>query len=94
MVKFQPVNKLLWVEPVEEKKKEERPFYVPEAAVMKKNSVVTLKRSSDESPFLKHEGKTLVVLTSMLEVIEHKDQKFWVIPENGVQAVIQESELF
>ena len=94
MVKFQPVNKLLHVEPIEEKKKEERPFYVPETSVMKKNSLVTLKRASNESPFVDHEGKVLIVLSSMLEVIEYRDQKFFVVPENGVQAIIQESELF
>jgi len=89
---FTPLNKLLLVKKLEEKKKEYA-FYVPQETVMKTHTVVELLRASDGSLFSQYEGSHIVVQTALLEQVTLEDEKFLVITESGVQGILRKNEL-
>jgi hypothetical protein len=91
-MEFYPVNKLLLVEVEPEKVTEQKMFYVPETVKVKRYVIATLKRVSDGSQFANYVGKKMVVITAMLETITHENQQFTILPENGVQGFLQESD--
>jgi len=93
MHNFTPVNKLLLVEKLEEKKKPEYNFYVPEQTVISRNTVVKLIRASDGSQYVELEGSHLVVQTQMIDTVDTGEQKFLVVSETGVVGVLRKNEL-
>lgn len=93
--KLTPVNKMLVVEKESNSnKQEDLGFVLPERVVITRHSNVVLKSASEGSLFERFVGQKLVVVTSMMEDIEVKGTKHTIIPENGVVAVIAESDLF
>jgi co-chaperonin GroES (HSP10) len=90
---FYPINKQLLVELMEEKKQEQRLFYVPEGAEQRTHVAVKLVRASEGSTFAEIEGATIVVNRLMLETLEYKGTKFTIVSENGVVGRFFEGEL-
>ncbi len=93
--KLTPVNKMLVVEKENSiSKQEELGFVLPERVVITRHTNAVLKSASEGSLFERYVGQKLVIVTSMMEDIEVKGTKHTIIPENGVVAVIAESDLF
>ena len=92
MYTFEPVNKLLLIEKLEEKKKEYA-FYVPELGAAKTHIVVKLLRASKDSPFAQYEGAQLVVQNALIERVVFEETAFFVISESGVQGILRKNEL-
>lgn len=90
-MEFYPVNKLLLVEKLEEKKKEYA-FYVP-TETRKTHIVVKLLRAGKDSTFAEHEGSMLLVQSALLEQVTYEDNNFFVISESGVQGILRKNEL-
>ena len=93
MHNFIPVNKLLLVEKLEEKKKPEYNFYVPEQTVVNRNTVVKLLRASDSSQYAQLEGSHIVVQTQLIDTVDTGEQKFLVVSETGVVGILRKNEL-
>jgi hypothetical protein len=93
MFTFVPVNKLLLVEKLEEKKKREYDFYVPEQTIVNRNTVVKLLRAADGSPYSQFEGANLVVQTQLIDIVDTGEQKFLVVSETGVVGILRKNEL-
>jgi hypothetical protein len=93
MHNFIPVNKLLLVEKLEEKKKPEYNFYVPEQTVVNRNTVVKLLRASDSSLYAELEGSHIVVQTQLIDTVDTGEQKFLVVSETGVVGILRKNEL-
>jgi hypothetical protein len=93
MHNFIPVNKLLLVEKLEEKKKPEYNFYVPEQTVVNRNTVVKLLRAPDGSPYAELEGSHIVVQTQLIDTVDTGEQKFLVVSETGVVGILRKNEL-
>lgn len=93
--KLTPVNKILVIEREQSaKKQEDRPFILPEKVIISRHSNVLLKNVGEGSQFERYVGQKIVVVTAMIEEIEVNGDKHLVIPENGVVAVVAESEFF
>ena len=91
---FEPVNKLVVVERLPEQKREERAFLVPEKAMQSRYSVVKLLRAErDFSSFTEHEGRHIVVQTSLIDEVEFNGEKHLVITENAIVGILKENEL-
>jgi len=94
---IKPVNKMLLVkrEPVPEKKNEFG-IMIPSAGLPKVENVatVTLVAGEECSLYERYVGQNLLVNAHMLQDLDIKGAKATFISENGVIAVIAESELF
>ena len=95
MYSFEPVNKLLLVEKLEEKKKVEHSFYVPETiiAAPQKNVIVKLIRASEGSQYLHHEGDLIVVQSHLLDTVQIGGDKWITVSESGVVGLLRKNEL-
>ena len=93
--KLTPVNKILIVEREQEQKSEEsRPFILPNKVILTRHSNLTLKNASEGSQFERYVGQKIVAVTAMIEEIEVSGNKYLILPENGVVAVVSESDFF
>jgi co-chaperonin GroES (HSP10) len=92
MYNFTPLNKLLLVKKVEEKK-QTHSFYVPETYTAKTHTVVELVRASEGSHFQQYEGSNIVVQAALIEQISIEEDKFLVVSESGVQGILRKNEL-
>lgn len=91
---FEPVNRLVVIERLPEPKREERAFLVPEKAIQPRYSVVKLLRAErDFSSFGEHEGRHIVVQTSLIDEVDFNGEKHLVITENGIVGILKENEL-
>lgn len=94
--KLLPVNKMLFVEREQPppKKADQFGFVLPEKVDMSKHVCVVLRGTSEGSQFEKYIGSKIVVMQNMLDTVEFNKQFFQIISENGVVAIIAESDLF
>jgi len=93
--KLTPVNKILVVEREQvQEKQEDRPFILPTKVVLTRHSNVTLKNAGEGSQFERYVGQKMVVVTSMIEEVDVNGEKHLILPENGVVAIIAESDFF
>lgn len=90
---FEPVNKLVVIERLPEPKREERAFLVPEKAMQPRYTVVKLLRAEEFSSFTEHEGRHIVVQTSLIDEVDFNGEKHLVITENGIVGILKENEL-
>lgn len=92
---IKPVNKTLIVErePIPEKKNDFGIIVPDSGRVAPRNSVVKLIGSEDNSYYEKYVSQNLLVHTNMLEDFEVRGVKGTLLPENGVIAVIAESDI-
>lgn len=94
MYSLEPRNKLLLVERVNEKKKEDRPFYVPETVSLDPaHIVVKLLAAGKDSPFFNEVGSLLLVQSHLVEKVTYEIDNFHVVSETGVVGVLRKNEL-
>ena len=94
MYSLEPRNKLLLVEKVNEKKKEDRPFYVPDSVTLEPaHIVVKLLGAGSESPFFQEKGSLLLVQSHLVEKVTYELDNFWVVSESGVVGILRKNEL-
>lgn len=95
-IKLTPVNKMLLIE--REKQQKQKPdefgFVLPEKVVLTKHAVVNLVSASESSQYERYVGQKLLVNNSMIEQVEVNNSIFNLISENGVVAIVAESDLF
>ena len=93
--KLTPVNKILIVEREQtQEKQEDRPFILPTKVVVTRHANVILKNAGEGSVFERYVGNKMVVVNSMIEEIDVGGEKHLTLPENGVVAVVSESDFF
>jgi hypothetical protein len=94
MFSLEPRNKLLLVEKIESKKKEERSFYVPEnMSVEPRHIVVKLTGAGSESQYHSDIGSLLLVQSHLVEKVTYEIDNFYVLSESGVVGVLRKNEL-
>ena len=96
MIFIKPVNRMLLVkrEPIPEKKNN-LGIILPESSTkVEKNVIVELIAAEEASMYRKYESQKILVHAAMLEDFELKGTRVTIVPENGVIAIISESELF
>jgi hypothetical protein len=94
MYSLEPRNKLLLVEKLESKKKEERSFYIPEnMTVDPAHIVVKLTGAGKDSPFYQEKGALLLVQSHLVEKVTYEVDNFWVVSESAVVGVLRKNEL-
>lgn len=95
-MEFYPKNKFLLVEPVEEKKAEEKSsaFLLPEdykkTETHKLMRIVRACPGSEYSP-VSLKGKLILVPTHTVEVVKVREQTIFLVPENVVCGLFLES---
>lgn len=94
--KLKPVNKMLLVQREQQPKQkpDEFNFILPEKVVITKHTIVELLAASEGSGYERYVGQKLLVVNGMIDSVEVKSHMFDLISENGVVAVVTESELF
>ena len=94
MYSLEPRNKLLLVEKLETKKKEEHSFYVPETVTREpQHIVVKLTGAGSESQYYGDIGSRLLVQSHLVERVTYEIDNFYVLPESGVVGVLRKNEL-
>ena len=94
MHSLEPRNKLLLVEKVNEKKKEDRPFYVPDSVTQEPTHIVVkLLGAGKDSPFYVEKGSLLLVQSFLVEKVTYELDNFWVVSETGVVGILRKNEL-
>lgn len=94
MYSLEPRNKLLLVEKIQEEKKEDRPFYVPESVKLEPpHIVVKLLGAGKDSPFFQEKGTLLLVQSHLVEKVTYEIDNFYVVSESGVVGILRKNEL-
>jgi len=94
MYSLEPRNKLLLVEKIETKKKEERSFYVPETiSTDPRHIVVKLTGAGKDSQYHGDVGSLLLVQSHLVEKVTYEVDNFYVLSESGVVGVLRKNEL-
>jgi len=92
---IKPVNRMMLVEKEpEHQKNNDLGILIPDSVKQTERNVVVHLVSCDAgSVYEKYEGQNLLVRANMLEDFEIKGNRFTLLSENGVIAVIAESDL-
>lgn len=94
MYSLEPRNKLLLVEKLETKKREERSFYVPDnVSTEPRHIVVKLTGAGKESQYYGDVGCLLLVQSHLVEKVTYELDNFYVLSETGVVGVLRKNEL-
>ena len=94
MYSLEPRNKLLLVEKIETKKKEERSFSVPETiSTDPRHIVVKLTGAGKDSQYHGDVGSLLLVQSHLVEKVTYEIDNFYVLSESGVVGVLRKNEL-
>jgi len=92
---IKPVNRMMVVKrDPEPEKKNDLGIFIPDSSKQtERNITVTLEACEEKSVYEKYEGQRILVRANMLEDLDIKGNKITLLPENGVIAIIAESDL-